>query len=121
MRGRVPDLMDELGISERELIDKHLRRQLNAKKTIFAQKDGEFTDKRTVDALETQTRALDMAFLLHGSYAPRDQRQSTAKEHSAGSAITFVSDGADRIRLLRNPENEYAIALQRAPSQRIGR
>jgi hypothetical protein len=76
MRGRVPDLMDELGISERELIDKHLRRQLNAKKTIFAQKDGEFTDKRTVDALETQIRALDLAFLLHGSYAPRDPKEA---------------------------------------------
>ena len=28
-----------------------------------------------------------------------------------GSPITFVRHAADRIRLLRNPENEYAIAL----------
>jgi hypothetical protein len=76
MRGRVPDLMDELGISERELIDKHLRRQLNAKKTIFAQKDGEFTDQRNVEALEIQSKALDMAFLLHGSHAPRDPKEA---------------------------------------------
>ncbi len=71
--------MDKLGISERELIDKHLRRQLNAKKTIFAQKDGKFTDKRAVDAPdapETQIKALDMAFLLHGSYAPRDPKEA---------------------------------------------
>jgi hypothetical protein len=76
MRGRVPDLMDQLGISERELIDNHLRRLLTAQRTIFAQKDGKFRDKRTVDALETQIRALDMALLLHGSYAPRDPKEA---------------------------------------------
>ena len=76
MHGRVPDLMDQLGISERELIDKHLRPLLKAKRTIFAQKNGKFGDKRTVDALETQIRALDFAFLLHGSYAPRDPKEA---------------------------------------------
>jgi len=76
MRGRVPELMDELGISERELIDKHLRSLLTAKRTIFAQKDGKFTDKRTVDALETRIRALELAFLLHGSHAPRDPKEA---------------------------------------------
>jgi hypothetical protein len=76
MRGRVPDLMDELGISERELIDKHLRPQLTAQRTIFAQKEGKFTDKRTVDALEIQIRALDLALQLHGSYAPRDPKEA---------------------------------------------
>lgn len=76
MRGRVPDLMDQIGISERELIDKHLRRLIVAKRTVFAQKDGKFTDKRTVDALETQIRALHLAFLLHGSYAPRDPKDA---------------------------------------------
>jgi hypothetical protein len=30
----------------------------------------------TVDALETQIRALDLAFLLHGSYAPRDPKEA---------------------------------------------
>ena len=68
--------MDLLGISERELIDKHLRPLLMAKRTIFAQKGGKFTDKRTVDALETQIRALHLAFLLHGSYAPRDPKEA---------------------------------------------
>jgi hypothetical protein len=76
MRGRVPDLMDQLGISERELIDKHLCRQLTAQRTIFAQKDGKFRDKRTVDALEIQIRAFDLAFQLHGSYAPRDPKEA---------------------------------------------
>lgn len=76
MRGRVPDLMDQIGITERELIDKHLRRLLTAQRTIFAQKDGKFTAKRTADALETQIRALDMALLLHGSYASRDPKEA---------------------------------------------
>ena len=109
MRGRVPDLMDELGISERELIDKHLRRQLNAKKTIFAQKDGEFTDKRTVDALETQTRALDMAFLLHGSYAPRDPKEAA----QYGVRIIRVD--------IPRPPNEYNQFIDQIPESALSR
>ena len=35
IRGRVPDLMERLGLSEEHLIDKHLRRHLKAKKTVF--------------------------------------------------------------------------------------
>jgi hypothetical protein len=68
--------MDQVGISERESIDKHLRRLLTAKRTVYAQKDGKFTAKPRVDALETQIRALDLAFLLYGSYAPRDPKEA---------------------------------------------
>jgi hypothetical protein len=101
--------MDELGISERELIDKHLRRQLNAKKTIFAQKDGEFTDKRTVDALETQVRALDMAFLLHGSYAPRDPKEAA----QYGVRVIRVD--------IPRPLNEYNQFIDTIPESALSR
>ena len=76
MRGRVPDLMDQLGLSEEHLIDKHLRRHLTAKRTVFFQKDGKVRSQRTVEALEIQSKALDMAFQLHGSYAPRNPKEA---------------------------------------------
>ena len=76
MCGRVPDLMDQMGISERELIDKHLRRQLTAKRTVFVRIDRKFTVKHTVDDSQTQLRALHLAFLLHGSYAPRNPKEA---------------------------------------------
>jgi hypothetical protein len=76
MRGRVPDLMDKLGLSEEHLIDKHLRRLLRAKRVQFFQKDGEVTDVRETEALEIQAKAVDMAFQLHGSYAPRDPKEA---------------------------------------------
>ena len=66
---------------------------------IFAQKDAEFTDKRTVDALETQTRALDMAFLLHGSYAPRDPKAAAQYD-----LRTFFDDYAAALSQIEFPE-----------------
>jgi hypothetical protein len=76
MRGRVPDLMDQLGLSEQVLIDKHLRRHLKAKRIHYFQKDGKVKDSRKTEALEIQSKALDMAFQLHGSYAPRDPKEA---------------------------------------------
>jgi hypothetical protein len=33
-------------------------------------------DSRKTEALEIQSKALDMAFQLHGSYAPRDPKEA---------------------------------------------
>jgi hypothetical protein len=68
--------MNQLGLTEEHLIDKHLRRHLNAKRTVFFQKDGKVKDSRKTEALEIQARALDMAFQLHGSYTPRDPQEA---------------------------------------------
>ncbi len=68
--------MDQLGLSEQALIDKHLRRHLNAKRTYYFQKDGKVKDSRKTEALEIQSKALNMAFQLHGSYARRDPKEA---------------------------------------------
>ncbi len=68
--------MDQLGLSVQILIDKHLRRHLNAKRTHYFQKDGKVKDSRKTEALEIQSKALDMAFRLHGSYAPRNPKEA---------------------------------------------
>lgn len=75
IKGRVPDLMDRLGLTEEVLIDKHLRRHLVAKKTVFVREKDE-TVKYVLDDNGTQMRALEQGFLLHGSYAPRDPKEA---------------------------------------------
>jgi hypothetical protein len=64
--------MDDVGLTERALIDKHLVPLLNARETRFFQHNGKVTDLRTVAALGIRKDALDMAFRLRGSYAPKD-------------------------------------------------
>lgn len=69
LRGRVPELLDEAGLSERSLIQKYLVPLLEAR--------AQFTKKQLRDAhiilaaLSLSHSALRTAFELHGSYAPR--------------------------------------------------
>jgi len=95
LRGRVPDMMDRLGFSEEEIIDIYLRRGLDATKTVFVREDvveekevGKGKKKRkeevarhvvnqyTLNDNMAQLYAMDKAFLLHGSYAPRDPKEA---------------------------------------------
>jgi Terminase small subunit len=91
LRGRVPDMMDRLGISEEEIIDKHLRRHLIAQKTVFVREErivkrkvGRRTEevvrhvvkKYTMNDNQAQLIAMDKALLMHGSYAPRDPKEA---------------------------------------------
>jgi Terminase small subunit len=99
VRGRVPDLMDRIGISEEVLIEKHLARHLVKTKTEFVREEvvvkkrvkvGRGKQARTetrevvrhvvkqyqVDDNNVQLMAMDKGFLLHGSYAPRDPKEA---------------------------------------------
>lgn len=95
MRGRIPDLMDRIGLSEEFLIEKHLKRHLSKTRTAFIREEklgrrsvGSGKNKRTeevvrhvvkkytLDDNQVQLRALEQAFLLHGSYAPRDPKEA---------------------------------------------
>ena len=91
IRGRVPDLLERLGLSEEHLIDKHLRRHLEKKKTVFVReekiqkfKEGNRTreivrhvvKKYVLDDNQIQFRAMVQGFLLHGSYAPRNPKEA---------------------------------------------
>jgi hypothetical protein len=70
---RAADLMDEMGLTDRALIENYLVPLLNAKETKFF-KGG---DKRiNVAALGIRLAALDTAFKLRGSYAPRDPKEA---------------------------------------------
>jgi len=91
MRGRIPDLMDRLGLTEEFLIDRHLRRHLTKTKTVFIREDviekvkvgrrieevvRHVVKKYTMDDNAIQLQALDKALLIQGSYAPRDPREA---------------------------------------------
>ena len=75
MRGRVPDIMDRMGLSEEVLIEKHLKRHLVAKKTVYV-REGKRVRAHTHEDNGTQMRALEQSFLIHGSYAPRDPKEA---------------------------------------------
>jgi len=70
---KVPAVMDEVGLTDRVLIEEYLVPLLRAKETKFF-KDG---DKRiNVAALGIRHTALDTAFKLRGRYAPRDPAEA---------------------------------------------
>jgi hypothetical protein len=87
MRGRVPDLMERVGLSEEFLIEKHLKPLLSATETKFVREEervrvGSKTEVRSVVNKyvladnAARLNALDKAFLLHGSYASRDPKEA---------------------------------------------
>jgi hypothetical protein len=70
---RAADLMDEIGLTDRALIENYLVPLLNAKETKFF-KEGQ--KRINVPALGIRHTALDTAFKLRGSYAPRDPAEA---------------------------------------------
>ena len=73
---KVPELMDELGLTDRALIQNNLVPLLNATERKFFAHEGKVISQRDVAALNTRLNALDMAFRLRGSYAPKDPAET---------------------------------------------
>jgi len=71
--------------------------------------NGKVKSTKRVQALETQTRALDMAFLLHGSYAPRDLKEA------AQYGVKII-----RVEIPR-PLNEYNQFIDVIPESALSR
>jgi CCR4-NOT transcriptional regulation complex NOT5 subunit len=76
IRGRVQDLHGRNGLDENTAIEKYLKPLLEARETVFFQKNGKVTATRKVEALAIRLNALKELFLLHGSYAPRDPKEA---------------------------------------------
>ena len=86
MRGRISSIMDELGLTERALIEKYLKPLLVAKQTKYFQHNGHVRSRRIIADNETRRQSLDMAFRLRGSYASRDD------DGSAGPPKIMILD-----------------------------
>jgi phage terminase small subunit len=105
---KMPDLMDKLGLSDETLINKHLKPLLAAKETKFfafrkvvtvkSKKEGEkdserveqIIQEREVAALGIRAGAVDMAFKLRGSYAPKQ----IDFDPDAGTTVTVINTSA---------------------------
>jgi hypothetical protein len=70
---KVPALMDEVGLTDRVLIEEYLVPLLRAKETKFF---NEGKRRINVAALGIRHTALETAFKLRGSYAPRDPKEA---------------------------------------------
>ena len=73
IQGKLPQIMDQMGLTDHLLIEKYLVPLLEAEETKFF-KEG--SKRIKVQALGTRLSALDMAFKLKGSYAPRDPAEA---------------------------------------------
>jgi hypothetical protein len=68
--------MHRLGLTRENLIEKHLKPLLKARRVKYFAHHGKVKDSRKVEALEVRCNALDMAFRLEGSYtAPKADTQ----------------------------------------------
>ena len=73
IKGRAADLMDEIGLTDQFLIENYLVPLLEAQETKFF---NEGKKRVNVAALGIRHQALDTAFKLRGSYAPRDPAEA---------------------------------------------
>lgn len=71
-RKRVEEAMAEAGLSHEGLVSKYLKPALSAMETEFCKFEGQITQEKDVIAWGPRLTALDMAFKLVGSYAPRE-------------------------------------------------
>jgi hypothetical protein len=79
IRLKLPELLDQHGLSDQALIEKHLKPLLNATEVKHFQHNGEVTDSRRVPDNPTRLKALDMVFRLHGSYVYRTKEDAEKK------------------------------------------
>jgi len=73
IQGKVPQIMDQMGLTNHLLIEKYLVPLLEAEETKFFNGGKK---RINVAALGIRHTALDTAFKLRGSYAPRDPKEA---------------------------------------------
>ena len=73
IQDKVPQIMDEMGLTDHLLIEKYLVPLLDAEETKFFNGGKK---RINVAALGIRHTALDTAFKLRGSYAPRDPKEA---------------------------------------------
>ena len=73
IQGKVPQIMDQMGLTDPFLIEKYLVPLLDAEETKFFNNGKK---RVNVVAWSPRLQALDMMFKLKGSYAPRDPAEA---------------------------------------------
>lgn len=93
LNDKISKWLDENGLSENALKIK-LVSLLDAKETRFFSWEGQVTDQREVEAIETQRRTLDMAMKAKGMYAP-EKHEHTGKDGGPIKTETRLVGGPD--------------------------
>jgi hypothetical protein len=112
IQGKVPQIMDQMGLTDHLLIEKYLVPLLDAEETKFF---NEGKRRINVAALGIRHTALDTAFKLRGSYAPRDPKAA----EQFGNMVVVVD-------IPRPPKHHPAIDVQpsgngKSPTDNNGR
>lgn len=85
------EVMDECGLTDKELIEKHLKPALEARETMFfhtpTKEDPTRIEERIKTAWQPRIRALDVAFQLRGSYPPRTANLQLGVEVSLADEV----------------------------------
>jgi hypothetical protein len=100
IRGRVPDLLEKLGLGEEVLIEKCLKPLLEAEETVFFEKDGKVQQQVNVAALGIRLSSLRTAFELHGTHHEIQRKRAVRDRGGRGrhSAASTQRDGCDAKR-----------------------
>lgn len=87
IRKIAPEVMDEVGLSLKTIIQRHLVPLLHATEVKLAQNEGEYTDYVEVEALGTRTQATRMALELQNAFPAQ---QDPASQY--GGIDTIIID-----------------------------
>ena len=90
IRLKMPEILDEHGLTDEALIEKYLKPLLEAQEVRFFQNKGKVTGTRRVPANAIRLKALDLAFRLKGSYpAPTNEKPEENKVE--GIVVRIIS------------------------------
>lgn len=108
IRQKMPELLDQHGLTDEALIEKHLKPLLNATETKFFQHKGRIRSKREVIAWGPRKEGLDMAFKLKGSYSAKPEG-----DVNVGVKVVVLDIGRpDRSKFISNPPEEKSIDVK---------
>ena len=90
IREKMPHILDRHGLTDDSLIERYLKPALEAQETEFAKFEGRITDSLDVIAWSPRLTALDMAFNLRGSYAPKEASKTAIDAGGVRVEITHI-------------------------------
>ena len=103
IREKMPQILDKAGLTDYALVERYLKPALEAQETEFAKFEGQITDSRDVIAWGPRLQALDMAFNLKGSYAPKETHNLVAGIVQLN--VQEVKSAEDTLRILQATED----------------
>ena len=116
IRQKMPQILDNAGLTDKALVEKYLKPALEANETTFAKFQGKITDSKDCISWGPRLNALDVAFNLKGSYAPKASQGNT--NIYAQNAVIVCDEGRraelieQRQRLLAGEKPAKATEVQ---------